>query len=63
MRLLQFQLQNFKTRYSADLGSSARAVDQSIESVEANIAWMDQNFKTITAWLDESNTITTSTAA
>jgi hypothetical protein len=39
------------------LGSAARSLDQAIESVEANIAWMDENFEVITAWLKKSNVL------
>jgi len=49
------ELKDFKVRFQHDLGSSTRAVDQAIETVQANVAWMNQNFKVISDWLERSS--------
>jgi len=47
-------MQKFKDQYKADLGSATRAVDQAIETVSANIQWMEDNYPLISAWLEKA---------
>ena len=47
------QLLQFQQTYQDDLGSADRAVDQAIERVEANIAWMVTSYSEVVTWLTQ----------
>lgn len=46
------ELKSFALSKSSDLGSANRTVQQSIEMVQDNIRWMDENFEVIKNWLE-----------
>ncbi|CAL8109596.1 unnamed protein product [Orchesella dallaii] len=46
------EIENFRTKFRDHLGSATRVADQAVESVTANVKWMDDNYKTISAWLE-----------
>lgn len=49
---MSLQLESFRTKFRDHLGSATRVVDQAVESVESNVRWMDDNYKTISTWLE-----------
>ena len=50
---VKFQIKRFKEENEATLTTAQREVKQAIENAEANIAWMDKNYKKIHNWLLE----------
>jgi len=46
------ELENFRERYKNHLGSAKRVLDQACESVQANVNWMEDNYPTISLWLE-----------
>ncbi|CAG0903835.1 unnamed protein product [Darwinula stevensoni] len=48
-------LQTLKRENEGTLGSAARAMDQTIESVVINIEWMNKNFDAVVGWLEANN--------
>nr|XP_045613537.1 aminopeptidase N-like [Procambarus clarkii] len=51
-RLQVQQLEKFKSDNANQLGSTTRALDQSLESAKLNVAWMKKNYDSILAWLN-----------
>lgn len=50
---VSFQLKEFAMSKGEDeLASAAKAVDQSIEIVEANVHWMKNYYKDVERWLE-----------
>ena len=47
-----FQLRDFQSEHSTELGSSTRAVDQAVEAVENNVKWMEENYNVVADWLN-----------
>ena len=45
------QLKEFASKHAGELGTSERAVKQSIEAGEANIAWMEAYYEVNIAWI------------
>jgi len=54
------EIENFRTKFRDHLGSATRVAEQAVESVTANVKWMDDNYKTISAWLENQVAISNS---
>lgn len=50
-----FQLWQFYKDEQNHLGSARRSVIQSIENAQANVNWMENNFETISGWLQNTS--------
>ncbi len=48
-----FQLQRFMLEHP-NLGTSAKAFTQAVETVRANIEWQHTNLNTVTEWLKQN---------
>ncbi|ODN03435.1 Aminopeptidase N [Orchesella cincta] len=46
------EIETFRTKFRDHLGSATRVAEQAVESVTANVKWMDDNYKTISTWLE-----------
>ncbi|RZF47615.1 hypothetical protein LSTR_LSTR014684 [Laodelphax striatellus] len=44
-------LREFVVERKEDLESASKVVDQVLENAQANVNWMQMNYKTIIAWL------------
>jgi len=51
------QLKEFQESRKSELGSSTRDVEQAVESVENNVAWMERNYDNILNWLKKKQTL------
>ena len=51
------QLKEFQEARKSELGSSTRDVEQAVESVENNVAWMERNYDNILNWLKKKQTL------
>lgn len=47
-------LVEFVNEHKGELGSASRAAEQAIENVEANILWLEKNYKPIYSWLKDN---------
>ena len=48
------QLLAFQAQYESAIGTATLLIEQSIERVTANIAWMEANYATIQQWLTDN---------
>ncbi|XP_053202337.1 aminopeptidase N-like [Panonychus citri] len=56
---IQYELNQFKSFYDKvrdDLGSAQRSFKQAIEKAEANVNWMNLNYREIEDWLNQQKT-------
>ena len=49
------QIKSFAEENKATLSSAKREVKQAIETTEANVKWMENNYDIIKAWLEKQN--------
>jgi len=52
------ELKKFKKENQNQLGTSKRALDQAVESGEANVSWMKDNYQVVWDWVKEYNSKT-----